>query len=225
MPDAAAYLAQLQALMPHGLAWSREAEARLASLLGATADELARVDARAADLIAESDPRRSSELLEAWERITGLPDACVTDLGTVQARRDAVAARLGQLGDQSRAYFIALAAAVGFPVTITEFRPFVVGAGGAGDDLTDDAWAHAWRVNAPAETVRYFAVGESVAGEGLAAWGNGLLECTVSRVAPAHTKVIFGYADPVAPEAPGGSRAWENIDTPWENIDIPWEAL
>jgi uncharacterized protein YmfQ (DUF2313 family) len=51
------YLSQLQALLPQGAAWTRERDAALTRLLDAFAEEFARVDARARQLLDESDPR------------------------------------------------------------------------------------------------------------------------------------------------------------------------
>lgn len=74
--SAEAYLAQLQALLPPGSAWPRAANATLTKLLGALAEELARLDARALALIDEADGRSTLELLSDWERVCGLPDPC-----------------------------------------------------------------------------------------------------------------------------------------------------
>lgn len=189
------YLAQLQALLPQGFAWPREADAALTKLLLAWADELARVDGRAADLIEEADPRTTAELLADWERVAGLPDPCVEALAGTQTtaqRRAALVAKLTTIGGQSAAYYIALAASLGYTITVTEFRPFVAGSV-AGDALTNDEWIFAWQVNAPAESIVAFAAGRSCAGEPLRAWGNELLECVINRLRPAHTHVLFAY--------------------------------
>lgn len=193
MATAEQYAAFLQKLFPVGAAWPTDKTARVTNLQQALADELARIDFRADVAIQESDPRQATELLPDWERVTGLPDDCVLQVGILQARRDAVAARLSQLGGQSKAYFISLAQQVGFNVSVTEFFPFQVGRSVSGDSLTNGDWIYAWRVNAPEETVRVFTVGGSVAGEPLATWGNDLLECTINRVKPAHTVLQFGY--------------------------------
>lgn len=116
------YLANLQALLPQGAAWPRDPGATLTQVLLAHADGLADAHNRAEDLIDEADPRSSLELLESWERLCGLPDAGTSLAETVAARRSAVLARLTATGGQSRAYFIALAATMGFPIRITEFR-------------------------------------------------------------------------------------------------------
>jgi len=190
------YLAQLQALLPQGPAWPRDADAELTRLLAAWADEMARIDARAADLVEEADPRTTAELLADWERVAGLPDACVEALAGAQTtaqRRAALVGKLTTIGGQSAAYYIALAASLGYAITVTEFRPFRAGQSCAGDALTNDEWIFAWQVNAPETTIVDFAAGRSCAGDPLRAWGNELLECVITRLKPAHTHVLFAY--------------------------------
>ena len=186
------YLAQLQALLPQGPAWPRDAGATLTKLLRAMADELARVDSRAGQLIDETDPRTTAELLADWERVAGLPDSCVTAAQTTAQRRAALHARLTTLGGQNVSYFIALAASLGYTVTITEFRLHTVE-----DDveypLYGHPWQFAWQINAPLNTVGTLSVTDTVA-DPLAWWGNELLECVIRRLKPAHTHVLFAYS-------------------------------
>lgn len=211
-----AYKAQLASLLPRGRAWPREEGSVLMQLMHAKAEELARIDGRASDLLEEIDPRTTLELLADWERVAGLPDACIAAPDSIAERRAAVQSRITALGGQSRAYFIALAASLGFAVTIDEFRPFRVGQSRIGDRLYDEAWAHAWRVNVqpPAIddgqglTIRYFRVGESRVGERLVGFGSLDLECIIRRAAPAHSIVIFAYD--IAPEP----TAWFDFTLP-----------
>lgn len=186
------YLVQLQALLPQGTAWPRDAEATLTALLGALAEELARLDARALALIEEADPRTTSEMLTDWERVLGLPDACVGLAVTLQERRAALLQKIIQLGGQSRQFFIDAAGALGFAITITEFPQFTAGAA-AGDALSNGAWVFTWRSNGPAVTIVAFRAGLSAAGEPLRNFGNQPLECTLTRLKPAHTLVQFAY--------------------------------
>ena len=193
---ATAYLTQLQALLPQGFAWPRQADAALTNLLLAWADELARVDGRAADLVEEADPRTTAELLADWERVAGLPDPCVEVLAGAQTtaqRRAALVAKLTTIGGQSAAYYIALAASLGYTITVTEFSPFQAGHSAAGDALSNDDWTFVWQVNASEVSIVEFAAGRSSAGEALRSWGNELLECVISRYKPAHTNVLFAY--------------------------------
>lgn len=191
--DAQAYLAQLQALLPPGAAWPREPEAVLTRLLAAWAEELARVDRRAHDLLREADPRTTVELLPDWERVCGLPDSCAGAAETLQQRRAQVVARLTHKGGQSVAYLKSLAATLGAEVAITEYRPFRAGLSAAGDDLSNGDWPHTFRVHAAETPVTSFRAGLSAAGEPLRAWGSLPLECAIRRAKPAHTEVIFSY--------------------------------
>jgi uncharacterized protein YmfQ (DUF2313 family) len=175
--NAAHYLSQLQALLPPGVALSVGADGVLTDLLRALADELARVDGRGEVLIAEADPRTTSELLADWERVAGLPDPCTGPLATLQERRAALVVKLTATGGASPAYFVAVAAAIGYAITITE-RP---------------EGPNTWRVNAPAVTVTTFKAGQNAAGDPLAWWGDELLECVIRRLNPAHLRVIFSY--------------------------------
>lgn len=191
--DRAAYLAQLQALLPPGDAWPRDPGATLTRLLDAIAGELAGIGARAADLIIEADPRVSGELLTDWERVCGLPDPCAGALGDqpLAGRRERVVQRLTSRGGQSRAFFVRLAAALGYEITITEFRSFTCQSY-CDDSLDPDPWRFVWRVNAPAVTVQAMSC-ESGCDEALRTWGNEVLECSIQRFKPAHTHVLFGY--------------------------------
>lgn len=188
------YLHQLQALLPLGPAWPRDDAATLTHLLAGLSAELSRVDGRAWQLLEEADPRTTAELFLDLERVAGLPDACAEAFGgeqTMAQRRAALVGKLTMLGGQSPAYFIGLAAAIGYAITITEFREHTVE-----DDveslLYDEAWNFAFQVNAALDSVNDITV-ESGVEESIASWGNALLECVIKRVKPAHTIALFSY--------------------------------
>ena len=188
------YLRQLQVLLPPGPAWPKDDAATLTRLLDALATELSRVDGRAQKLIEEADPRTVAELFADWERVAGLPDPCAQAFGgdqTIAQRRAALVGRLTTLGGQSPAYFIGLAAALGYAITITEFRAHCVN-DNVEQPLYDAAWNFAWQVNAALNTVTDIVV-ESPVEDPIAAWGNALLECVIKRLKPAHTAVLFSY--------------------------------
>jgi len=188
------YLLAMQGLLPPGAAWSKDPDAYTTRLLGGLAQEMARVDGRTAGLLEEADPRTTAELFADWERVAGLPDDCVTAFAgtqTVDQRRAALVGRLATLGGQSRAYYIALAASLGYTVSITEFVPHTVDST-VDDPLYDTPWTYAWQVNAPLNTITYADV-DSTVDEPLASWGSSLLECVLARVRPAHTTLIFAY--------------------------------
>lgn len=188
------YLGQLQALLPRGLAWARQASGVLTRLLLAWADEFARVDLRCDDLAEEADPRTTSELLLDWERVAGLPDPCVTISQTIEQRRSALASKLTYAGGQSRAYFIGLAEGMGYPgATIDEFALMT-----CNDDCNDSLYSIAdlftWRLNLSGATGGVFLMTcNSDCNGALQSWGNEALECRVNKFKPAHTAALFAY--------------------------------
>lgn len=187
--EQADYLHLLLTLLPKGPAWAEDDR-----LLDGMAEESARLHNRVMDLIDEYFPGTTAELFGEWETEYGLPDPCVTEAQSLVQRRAALVAKVSRLGGQTPQFYIDLAAALGYTITITEFNPFYAGAGAAGHALYGDEWQHAWQVNAPETTVTDFIVNQSTAGDPLRSWGNELLECVLRLFAPAHTYVIFAYA-------------------------------
>jgi hypothetical protein len=88
-PPALAYSHMMTALLPPGRVWRLLVGTNLSNLFDACADELARVDARANDLLDESDPRTADELLPEYERELELEPT-----GTDDERRARVVAHL-----------------------------------------------------------------------------------------------------------------------------------
>ena len=199
---AAAYQEQLQQLLPPGAAWSRAPDTALGRLLGAIADELARIDGRAFALIEEADPRTALELLPDWERVAGLPDECVPTSGGIRERQIAVARKISGIGGQSIAFFEELGAQLGIAIEIEEFAPFTAGSR-AGETCSDDAWRHVFRVRVlpPSEAIAnvyalrfaYFSAGISNAGDLLSSVNSDELECVISRSSPSHAITLFAY--------------------------------
>jgi uncharacterized protein YmfQ (DUF2313 family) len=193
---ASQYREQLKALLPPGRAFTRDRGTTLDALLDAMAQELSRIDARAEEAAVQANPSFTSELLADWERVAGLPDPCVVDQEqSGQVRRGALVSKLSGTGGQSPAYFVEVAAALGYEVTIEEFRPFRAGMSVAGDDLTNGDWVFTWRIRAPEVSVVEFRVGQSTAGDPLREWGNDLLECRMNHLKPAHTILQFAYGE------------------------------
>lgn len=188
-----AYLAQLRALLPTGPAWPDGPGTVWDRVLTPLAATLGDLDGRAADLAGEADPRATLELLAEWERDCGLPDSCSGPAVGIEARRrEVIGALTGRPGGQSRAFFIALATAYGFTVTITEFDPHTC-EHACEHPVYDAPWRFTWRLNAPAETIGELTCASDCETP-LRWWGNRLLECVIRRRKPAHTTVLFGYA-------------------------------
>ncbi len=151
-------------------------------------------------LTQESDPRRTYELLPEWERALGLPDPCVPVVQTLPERRQALVNKLTIQGGQSRAFFIATAANLGYRIAITEYRPFQFGLssfGGRRGRLLLPLSRFYWSVRVSGGRSTRFQFGVSSFGRDsfLEIRKAQDLECIFRRWAPAHTVVIFDYHD------------------------------
>lgn len=147
---------------------------------------------RAEQLLKEMFPDGAYELLHAWERVCGLVPGADDPL---LLRRDRVIKKLREFGGLSRAYFIGLAASLGYTITIEELMPFMAGWGRAGDTLYiyESLWI--WRVKVSGQALYYFRAGQSAAGERLLWWPvQSALENILTELKPAHTFVIFDYS-------------------------------
>ena len=128
------YTQAFLSLLPQGQAWPRHPLSTLARTCDGLSEYWGFVDGRAADLLEiESDPRQTVELLPDWERNWGLPDPCYTAPQTIGQRQLALVMRMTMQGAQSREFFIGIAAMLGYEITITEYRTFVVGLDRVGD--------------------------------------------------------------------------------------------
>lgn len=160
-------------------------------------------DANALDLalistaqwLLEIDPRTCSAMLLDWERVYGLPDPCIVATGLVQSfaeRRAALVALVTMQGGQSPAFFIALALALGYVITITECRPHNT-EHDTEHPTYDEQYQFVWFVNSALYNLRELTT-EDDTEMATEVWGNTLLECRINRFKPAHTYVIFAYS-------------------------------
>jgi len=174
-----AYRRSLIQQLPRGVAWTGERDSVLWKLLLAFGTELGNLDARTKDILDEIDARTTEELLEEWEDLVGLPGACVSNPSTdIEDRRAALLTRLKEKGGHSIPFFVELALSLGFQVEIEEFCAFRAGKSGAGDPVYDEDGQFVWKVHAS---------------NNLTADQRELLECSIERVSPAYTLVLFEY--------------------------------
>jgi uncharacterized protein YmfQ (DUF2313 family) len=149
------YASEYQALLPSGAAWPRAADSVSTELARGLTKEFERVDERAAQLLLEMDPRTTTELIDDWERVTGLPDPCAPSAPTtLEARRAVVVARLlaRGAGGPSVTFLAELIVALGIDsadLLIRRFhrQPFTCDS--ACTDALDPAevgWPYVWEV-------------------------------------------------------------------------------
>jgi uncharacterized protein YmfQ (DUF2313 family) len=208
------YTAAFAALLPTGIAWPRIKTSILMTVVRALCGIWGQVDGRAADLLErESDPRTTVEILPEWERAWGLPDPCVAEPTTIGDRQKTLVTKMTLLGGQSRPWFIALAATLGYTITIHENAPFMFGISRFGDTRSqniqrgDFSPRMRWEFGAP--EIRFywtvyvgavrltwfrFTVGQFGVDPHLRIALATDLECLFRRYKPAQTEVVFDYS-------------------------------
>lgn len=187
------YATALKALLPPGAAWVLEQGDDWERLLAALGGEMVRVEASAERLLEEADPRTTVELLPDWERVAGLPDACTAGESTLQGRRQVLSQRVAEDGDVSEAGWIARAAALGHTITLKEFKPSWCGEMVCGDELAPEEAVFLLEVETAVVLSHPFECGAAVCGDALGSWSTQRLECELSRVRQAHTRLQFNF--------------------------------
>jgi uncharacterized protein YmfQ (DUF2313 family) len=187
------FVAAFQNLLPRGRAWSRETTSVQAGIANALMPTFQRFASRAADLLTDAFPSTTCELLPEWEATLGLPDDCAPPNQTLEQRQQAVRAKFVARGGQDVSYYVRVAAALDFTITVTEYQTFRAGRSVAGDACCGSWAPFEWTVNASPLVESFFEAGSSVAGDALAIWGNSELECTLDRIKPGHTCLNFTY--------------------------------
>jgi uncharacterized protein YmfQ (DUF2313 family) len=190
------YRRALQALMPVGKVWPRETSSVQSAVLNAVAGEYQKSDTEAFSLLKGSFPATATIMLSEWEESLGLPDDCaIGETDSIALRQKAVVSKLTATGGQSVSYFIEQAKALGYEVTITQFRQARAGMSGAGAALNGEDWPFVMLVTGPKTTITYALAGVNYAGDPLRSWGNKLLECRLNKLAPSHIIMKFAYTD------------------------------
>lgn len=189
------YLSQLQALLPQGLAWPKEPESWLSQYMVKLASWLATADSRAKVLLREADPRLAAELLDDWEESLGLPDGCTVWTQAIEDRRNAIVAKVTDVGGARVARFVALAKSLGYEnPTVSRFRPFTCRVTCC-DSLWDQESRFAWQLDLNSGTSVESMAANSLCTEPLRRWGDAVLECVIKRETPAISDVVFNYGD------------------------------
>ncbi|WP_201829536.1 putative phage tail protein [Microvirga zambiensis] len=204
-PAASDLLPQVIAVAPRGPIWGTDevsdgsgASPVMRKVWTALAGWLSDYYKAAFEAAIQTFPSAITYSLDDWEAEYGLPDPCTSPASGDTGRINAVRARYGAQGGASPAYFICLAASVGFDITITEPSDFICGVSECGGDDTVVAanMHHEWIVHLINLGDIWFYAGEGIVGEtplgGFVVATD--LECILRRVAPLHTTLIFDYS-------------------------------
>jgi uncharacterized protein YmfQ (DUF2313 family) len=177
------YIQLLQSLLPRGKVWTRNTLSILGQVLDAIAQEFVRFEQTVEELLIERDTRKTTELILNHEYDLGLPDECSQIGATLAKRRLTANAKLVALGGGNKQYFIDLASALDFIITIQEYP----------DAGLPNIFN--WQVTVDYDEniyLEYFTAGSSVAGDPLSSLiGIDELICFITRYKPAHTVVNF----------------------------------
>lgn len=200
----------LYALLPPGAAWRTpdgaafDDNSRMGGLLRGFAGALGGLYRRIFRAASESSAWSLADSLADWERDYGLPDPCTGGTNDTTIRHKALLGKIRSKGLITPADFIALAASLGYAITIEEPRPFTFGESECGL-LTGDEIAGAtteggaieyfWIVSVSGQPHSEFQFGISEAGvDRLTDWQEATaLECLFRRYAPAWTRPLFVY--------------------------------
>jgi len=185
------YAHMLAALLPRGPAWSKDDP-----LLLGLAPSLAAAHQRSHDLMSEIDPRRTTELINRYESICGLPDSCApVGLQTMQQRQQRLDAKINVTGGINPEFYLAQLSALGYPTaTITTFQEETFTCNSrCTDSLYSEEWRYYWQVNMPSSTTITDMTCLSDCTESLRFWGDTIAECVIQKLCPSHTYVIFKY--------------------------------
>lgn len=208
------YTRGLVSLLPVGLAWPRDVTSTQHATVRAIGKAFARSDSDALSVLSGSFPSTALMMLPEWESTLGLPDDCaIGEIGSFGERLRAVVSRLISTGGLNRSYYIAVAAALGYEITILQFRPAMCSMSLCGEAINGEEWPFTWKIVAPGSTVRPAYSGQTYCGDPLATWGNKQLECTINRIAPSHINIVFVYgiqAEILTPEFRKKFDVWIN---------------
>lgn len=171
------YFKMLEDLLPRGPAWSETDQ-----MMAGIAPAFAAVHERAGELIGETNPAQTTELLERWEYCCGLPDSCsVPGTETVQQRQARVAAKFNLTGAITEQFYLDTLTALGYPdATITTFP------GVPGEEYT-------WQVNMPETTNITEMTCLSSCTDSIRVWGDTIAECVLDKLCASHTILLFSY--------------------------------
>tara|TARA_R110002110_G_scaffold64634_8_gene178594 strand:+ start:4505 stop:5128 length:624 start_codon:yes stop_codon:yes gene_type:complete len=192
------YLDAALALVPEGPAWPRDGETLPPKFWRGMVRSLLRLHRRICALQRESLACFADATLEDYERVYGLPDPCDPN-GASRTRGErllTLCARETVLGGQSLPYFIEVAAALGYEITIERYHEAVCGLSDCGsDDQCGTNEVHLyWTVRVPDPRVTWATCGISECGDTMATIALAEdLECRLRALQPAYTELIFSY--------------------------------
>jgi len=123
----------LKSLLPRGKFWEGSENRDLIKLLRGLSASLSRIEGRSEDLIKECFYSSINELISEEEEELGIPEEGFSLPDTIEERRSLIQAKKLAVGQQDKGYFIEIASALGWTITVTEYPKFLAGLSSFGD--------------------------------------------------------------------------------------------
>lgn len=140
------YQSLLQSLFPKGVVWNRSKTSVMGKLMLAFGEEFSRIEDRQENLFNESITTRTIELIPEYEEEYALPEFGEELAPSNELRRQDIHSKKIEVGEQNKEYFIEIAEALGYTISIEEYTPFWAGYGAAGDTCGDQNMLFNWTV-------------------------------------------------------------------------------
>ena len=146
----------------------------------------------------ELDPRTTTELINRWERLCGLPDECIpAGTQTLRQRQQRLDAKVNLAGSINENFYLAQLVALGRPdANITRYDKSTFTCSSACTDAVNaPEWRYYWQVNMPAATNTTWMTCGDPCDSALRIWGDTVVECVLNKLCPWDTYVIFKYPE------------------------------
>ncbi len=145
-----------------------------------------------AQIILQNLVPNSGPLLEDWERVYGTPSPCSSAIGVTRNQRvDLVKAKINGGGTMTKQKVIDIAELIGYTITIQEHNARRM-RDAMGETFGGTEWNFTWDVITQNNTITSRRFRDAM-GEPFRKWGNALLECVLTPLAPAGTVLRFIY--------------------------------
>lgn len=182
------YTTLLYHLLPQGPAWNKENP-----LLDGLAPSLTRVHQRGDTLMNEIDPSQTTELIDRYEALCGLPDSCAPPgLQSLRQRQQRLDAKINVPAGINETFYRSQLDALGYTTaTIEQFQNLDI----SPDPEWGEYWRYYWRVNIPSDANVIWQTCTSACDSAIRTWGDTVAECVIDKLCPSHTVVVFAYPE------------------------------
>lgn len=182
------YTQLLHKLLPPGPAWEGDN-----ALLNGLSASLTRVHQRGNNLMAEINPATTTELIDRYEALCGLPDSCApVGLQTITQRQQRLDAKINVPGGINEMFYRRQLDALGYrSVTITQYQHHST----TPNPEWGDRWRYYWKVSIPEDASVNWMTCASDCDEAIRTWGDAVVECVIDKLCPSHTVVVFSYPE------------------------------